>query len=61
MCLFTCLFKWFLRFLICFKSFGKFGEGYLRISYANSEENIKEAICRIKNYLEENKWENAKN
>jgi len=43
------------------KSFGEFGEGYLRISYANSEENIKEAICRIRNFLEDNKWENAKN
>ena len=33
------------------KSFGEFGEGYLRISYANSEENIKEAISRIKNFF----------
>lgn len=29
-------------------SFGEFGEGYLRFSYANSRENIKEAIKRIK-------------
>ncbi|MBS1552207.1 MAG: pyridoxal phosphate-dependent aminotransferase [Bacteroidetes bacterium] len=29
-------------------SFGEFGEGYLRFSYANSRENIKEAISRIK-------------
>ena len=43
------------------KSFGAFGEGYLRISYANSEENIKEAIFRIKNYLKTNSWEDAKN
>ena len=43
------------------KSFGEFGEGYLRISYANSEENIKEAISRIRNFLEVNKWEDAKN
>ncbi|MFH1443525.1 MAG: pyridoxal phosphate-dependent aminotransferase [Candidatus Micrarchaeota archaeon] len=28
-------------------SFGKFGEGYLRFSYANSKENIKEALKRI--------------
>lgn len=28
-------------------SFGKFGEGYLRFSYANSVENIREAIRRI--------------
>ena len=25
------------------------------------EENIKEAISRIRNFLEDNKWENAKN
>lgn len=29
-------------------AFGEFGEGYLRFSYANSRENIKEAIKRIK-------------
>ena len=43
------------------QSFGAFGEGYLRISYANSEENIKEAIFRIKNYLKTKSWEDAKN
>ena len=32
-------------------SFGAFGEGYLRFSYANSRENIKEAIKRIKSVL----------
>jgi len=32
-------------------SFGEFGEGYLRFSYANSRENIKEAILRIKKVL----------
>jgi aspartate/methionine/tyrosine aminotransferase len=32
-------------------SFGKFGEGYLRIVYANSMENIKESIERIGNVL----------
>jgi aspartate/methionine/tyrosine aminotransferase len=32
-------------------SFGAFGEGYLRFSYANSRENIKEAIKRIKNNI----------
>jgi len=32
-------------------SFGKFGEGYLRLSYANSIENIKEGIQRIKSAL----------
>lgn len=29
-------------------SFGAYGEGYLRFSYANSTENIREAIARIK-------------
>jgi aspartate/methionine/tyrosine aminotransferase len=28
-------------------SFGKYGEGYLRISFANSVENIKKALERI--------------
>jgi aspartate aminotransferase len=32
-------------------SFGEFGEGYLRFSYANSREAIGEAIGRIRNYL----------
>jgi aspartate/methionine/tyrosine aminotransferase len=32
-------------------SFGKFGEGFLRFSYANSVENINEAIKRIKSVL----------
>ena len=29
-------------------TFGKFGEGYVRISYANSQDNLKEALRRIK-------------
>ena len=32
-------------------AFGAFGEGYLRFSYANSRENIKEAIRRIKEVI----------
>ena len=32
-------------------SFGKFGEGYLRISYANSIENLTEACRRIRKAL----------
>jgi aspartate/methionine/tyrosine aminotransferase len=32
-------------------SFGEFGEGYLRFSYANSRDNIKEAIKRIKSVI----------
>ena len=37
-------------------SFGKFGEGYIRFSYANSQENIIEALNRIHEYAIENKW-----
>jgi len=33
-------------------AFGPHGEGYLRISYANSEENLIEAVKRIKKYVE---------
>ncbi len=36
-------------------SFGSYGEGYLRISYANSIENIGEAIKRIGSFLEKRK------
>jgi aspartate/methionine/tyrosine aminotransferase len=32
-------------------AFGKFGEGYLRLSYANSIENIQEALDRIQKIL----------
>lgn len=32
-------------------SFGKYGEGYLRIVFANSLQNIKEALQRIGNVL----------
>ncbi len=33
-------------------SFGQFGNGYLRLSYANSIENIKAALERIKQAVE---------
>ncbi len=33
-------------------SFGEYGEGYLRFSYANSVENIREAIARIRVWLQ---------
>ncbi len=33
--------------------FGEMGEGHLRISYANSEENIERAISRIKAFVEQ--------
>jgi len=36
-------------------SFGKFGEGYIRISYANSIENIGEAMQRIGKWLAANR------
>ncbi len=35
-------------------SFGEYGEGYLRLSYANSTENILEAIRRMGSWLEQN-------
>lgn len=33
-------------------AFGKYGEGYLRLSYANSVENIRKALVRLKAALE---------
>ena len=33
-------------------AFGDAGEGYIRISYANSEENIRTALERIRKYVE---------
>lgn len=33
-------------------SFGKYGEGYIRLSFANSVENIKKALTRIQQTLE---------
>ncbi len=33
--------------------FGAGGEGYLRLSYANSLENLAEALDRLKTYLEQ--------
>jgi len=32
-------------------AFGEYGEGYLRLSFANSRENLKEAIKRMKSFL----------
>ena len=37
-------------------SFGEYGEGYIRFSYANSEENINEALSRIHEYAINNNW-----
>jgi aspartate/methionine/tyrosine aminotransferase len=33
-------------------AFGEHGEGFLRISYANSLENLQEALCRMKDFFE---------
>ena len=33
-------------------SFGKYGEGYLRISFANSRENLVKALNIIKSFLD---------
>ena len=35
-------------------SFGEYGEGYLRFSYANSLENLNEAVERMRSWLEKN-------
>jgi len=35
-------------------AFGQMGEGYIRFSFANSDENLIEAVRRIKKYVEEN-------
>ena len=36
-------------------AFGKSTEGYVRISYASSYENLKEAVARIERYLKKSK------
>ena len=36
-------------------SFGRHGEGFLRLSYANSVENIREALARIRSWLADRK------
>lgn len=36
-------------------SFGAFGEGYMRYSYANSAENIREGLRRVREHLENRK------
>ncbi len=33
-------------------SFGSYGDGYLRFSYANSQENLKEGVARLKEYAQ---------
>ena len=39
-------------------SFGKYGEGYIRFSYANSKENIIKALDRVHSYAINNNWNN---
>ena len=40
-------------------SFGLYGEGYIRFSYANSSENILRAMLRIREYAECKGWGQA--
>ena len=36
-------------------SFGKYGQGYLRLSYANSLENLQEALNRLEEFISKNR------
>ena len=40
-------------------SFGAFGEGYIRFSYANSTDNIQKALGRIRDYAAGTGWRSA--
>ncbi len=40
--------------LLAGSGFGRYGEGFLRISYANSTENILEAVSRMADFLARN-------
>jgi len=40
-------------------SFGRYGEGYLRLSYANSQDNIRAALERVAGYLAEREARSA--
>ncbi|MGD1878519.1 MAG: pyridoxal phosphate-dependent aminotransferase [Kiloniellaceae bacterium] len=40
-------------------SFGRYGEGYLRLSYANSQDNIRSALDRIAGHLAERETRSA--
>jgi aspartate/methionine/tyrosine aminotransferase len=40
-------------------SFGRFGEGFLRLSYANSQDNIRKALQRIADYLAQRETRSA--
>ena len=41
-------------------AFGSMGEGFLRICFANSDENIKEGIRRMKEYLTSDRFHGGK-
>ncbi len=38
-------------------AFGKYGEGFIRISYATSMENLKKAMDRLERAIQERRWE----
>ena len=40
--------------LLAGECFGKYGEGFLRISFANSKKNLNEALSRIEKFIKEN-------
>jgi len=40
-------------------SFGRHGEGYIRFSYANSVDNIRKALARIRDYATAQRWDRA--
>ena len=37
-------------------AFGSWGEGYIRFSYANSQDNLREALKRVKNFVVSHKF-----
>ena len=40
-------------------SFGAYGEGYIRFSYANSVENIQKALGRMRDHANSGGWSKA--
>jgi len=40
-------------------SFGRYGEGHIRFSYANSVDNIRKALARIRDYATTQRWDRA--
>jgi aspartate aminotransferase len=37
--------------LLSGSAFGEYGEGYVRLSYANSQENIKKALAQLDKFV----------